>query len=63
MFKGSRFTQFGHHPVPQVFVANPKKPAEVTKILVNNKTKLIAYLENFHNDRVSSCVVYVLSFP
>lgn len=36
----------------QVFVANPKKPAEVTKILVNNKTKLIAYLENFHNDRV-----------
>lgn len=37
----------------QVFVANPKKPREVTKILVNNKAKLIAYLENFHNDRVS----------
>ena len=39
--------------VDKVFVANPKKPREVTKILVNNKAKLIAYLENFHNDRVS----------
>ena len=36
----------------KVFVANPKKPPEVTKILVNNKVKLIAYLENFHNERV-----------
>ncbi len=41
-------TRFLH----KVFVANPKKPREVTKILVNNKAKLIAYLENFHNDRV-----------
>lgn len=41
----------------KVFVANPKKPREVTKILVNNKAKLIAYLENFHNDRVSERTV------
>lgn len=43
--------QYEAFHVFKVFVANPKKPAEVTKILVNNKTKLIAYLENFHNDR------------
>lgn len=36
----------------QVFVANPKKPPEVTKILLTNKAKLITYLENFHNERV-----------
>ncbi|CAN0402699.1 unnamed protein product, partial [Ectocarpus fasciculatus] len=43
--------QYEAFHVFKVFVANPKKPREVTKILVNNKAKLIAYLENFHNDR------------
>lgn len=46
------FPLFSFSWPPKVFVANPKKPPEVTKILVTNKAKLIAYLENFHNDRV-----------
>ncbi|CAM9153154.1 unnamed protein product [Choristocarpus tenellus] len=43
--------QYEAFHVFKVFVANPKKPPEVTKILVKNKTKLIAYLENFHNSK------------
>lgn len=45
---------------PQVFVANPRKPPEITRILLNNKVKLIAYLENFHNERVSKLVAIYL---
>ncbi|CAM9213386.1 unnamed protein product [Ascophyllum nodosum] len=47
----SHSIQYEAFHVFKVFVANPKKPPEVTKILVNNKVKLIAYLENFHNER------------
>ncbi|CAM9697541.1 unnamed protein product [Discosporangium mesarthrocarpum] len=49
--------QYEAFHVFKVFVANPRKPPEVTKILVKNKAKLIAYLENFHNDRVSKLFV------
>merc|ERR1719197_243014 len=43
--------QFEAFHVFKVFVANPKKPADVADILLKNKEKLIAYLENFHNDK------------
>lgn len=43
--------QFEAFHVFKVFVANPKKPPDVAAILFNNKEKLIAYLENFHNEK------------
>jgi len=43
--------QFEAFHVFKVFVANPKKPPEIVRILVTNKTKLVAYLENFHTER------------
>ncbi|ETV78487.1 hypothetical protein H257_08011 [Aphanomyces astaci] len=46
--------QFEAFHVFKVFVANPKKPNEVTQILLNNKDKLIAYLEKFQNDKDDS---------
>ena len=35
----------------QVFVANPKKPPQIETILRRNKEKLLAFLQNFHNDK------------
>jgi hypothetical protein len=35
----------------QVFVANPHKPPAIVDILVNNRSKLLKYLEDFHTDR------------
>ena len=29
---------------------NPRKPNEITLILLNNREKLIAYLQKFHKD-------------
>lgn len=49
--------QFEAFHVFKVFVANPKKPEDITQILVNNSKKLIAYLENFQNEKGTSCVV------
>eukprot|EP00611_Tribonema_gayanum_P003087 TRINITY_DN12413_c0_g1_i4.p1 TRINITY_DN12413_c0_g1~~TRINITY_DN12413_c0_g1_i4.p1 ORF type:complete len:329 (+),score=137.67 TRINITY_DN12413_c0_g1_i4:121-1107(+) len=43
--------QYEAFHVFKVFVANPKKPPEITRILVANRAKLITYLENFHNDK------------
>jgi len=43
--------QFEAFHVFKVFVANPKKPDDITVILVNNRDKLIAFLQNFHNDK------------
>lgn len=43
--------QFEAFHVFKVFVANPKKPDDVTQILINNRTKLIAYLEKFQNEK------------
>ncbi|KAF0700204.1 Aste57867_9258 [Aphanomyces stellatus] len=43
--------QFEAFHVFKVFVANPKKPNEITQILLNNKDKLIAYLEKFQNEK------------
>ncbi|CAM9456751.1 unnamed protein product [Chrysoparadoxa australica] len=43
--------QFEAFHVFKVFVANPKKPPEITKILVNNRERLIDYLGVFHNDK------------
>mmetsp|Transcript_14081 Transcript_14081/g.20815 ORF Transcript_14081/g.20815 Transcript_14081/m.20815 type:complete len:340 (-) Transcript_14081:733-1752(-) len=34
----------------KIFVANPSKPPEIKQILVDNKAKLVAYLETFHVD-------------
>lgn len=38
----------------KIFVANPSKPPEVVKILVDNKVKLIKYLEGLHKERERS---------
>ena len=35
----------------KVFVANPRKPVDITLILVKNRDKLVTYLRNFHNDK------------
>jgi calcium binding protein 39 len=35
----------------KIFVANPNKPDDVIKILVNNKVKLCNYLETLHKER------------
>jgi len=43
--------QFEAFHVFKVFVANPKKPDGITKILVDNRDKLIEYLRKFHNDK------------
>jgi len=37
--------------LPQVFVANPKKPLQIENILRRNKNKLMSFLQNFHNDK------------
>lgn len=39
----------------QVFVANPHKPPAIVDILVNNRGKLLKYLEDFHTDRGEEC--------
>jgi hypothetical protein len=44
--------------VLQVFVANPKKPAQIETILRRNKDKLLVFLRNFHNDKEGA---YILS--
>lgn len=43
--------QFEAFHVFKVFVANPKKPDDITLILINNRDKLIAFLKNFQNDK------------
>jgi calcium binding protein 39 len=43
--------QFEAFHVFKVFVANPRKPAEIVKILFQNKVKLVAYLTGFHKER------------
>eukprot|EP00612_Vaucheria_litorea_P002089 CAMPEP_0171456462 /NCGR_PEP_ID=MMETSP0945-20130129/2935_1 /TAXON_ID=109269 /ORGANISM="Vaucheria litorea, Strain CCMP2940" /LENGTH=346 /DNA_ID=CAMNT_0011981883 /DNA_START=89 /DNA_END=1129 /DNA_ORIENTATION=+ len=43
--------QYEAFHVFKVFVANPNKPPEIERILVNNRAKLTAYLENFHRDK------------
>lgn len=47
----SRSIQFEAFHVFKVFVANPNKPPAILHILVKNKDKLIAFLNNFHNDK------------
>ncbi|KAF8320354.1 mo25 protein [Clavulina sp. PMI_390] len=47
----SKNIQFEAFHVFKVFVANPKKPAQVESILRRNKEKLLAFLQNFHNDK------------
>ncbi|DAZ93625.1 TPA: hypothetical protein N0F65_003765 [Lagenidium giganteum] len=43
--------QFEAFHVFKVFVANPKKPDNISQILCNNREKLIAYLKNFQNSK------------
>mmetsp|Transcript_29951 Transcript_29951/g.39378 ORF Transcript_29951/g.39378 Transcript_29951/m.39378 type:complete len:344 (-) Transcript_29951:321-1352(-) len=43
--------QFEAFHVFKVFVANPRKPADIVNILLKNRDKLLAFLENFHNDK------------
>lgn len=47
----SAHIQFEAFHVFKVFVANPKKEVGVRRILKTNQEKLVAYLEDFHNDR------------
>lgn len=47
----SKNIQFEAFHVFKVFVANPRKPAHIESILRRNKTKLISFLQGFHNDR------------
>uniref|UniRef100_A0A6U6CC54 Serine/threonine-protein phosphatase 4 regulatory subunit 3-like central domain-containing protein n=1 Tax=Odontella aurita TaxID=265563 RepID=A0A6U6CC54_9STRA len=35
----------------KIFVANPEKPQDIVRILVDNKTKLIRYLDGLHRER------------
>lgn len=45
-------------------MANPKKPAEIEAILRRNKDKLLAFLQNFHNDKEGkSLYFYALDPP
>eukprot|EP00010_Vexillifera_abyssalis_P007680 CAMPEP_0201544908 /NCGR_PEP_ID=MMETSP0173_2-20130828/1518_1 /ASSEMBLY_ACC=CAM_ASM_000268 /TAXON_ID=218659 /ORGANISM="Vexillifera sp., Strain DIVA3 564/2" /LENGTH=334 /DNA_ID=CAMNT_0047953189 /DNA_START=27 /DNA_END=1031 /DNA_ORIENTATION=- len=46
----SKSIQFEAFHVFKVFVANPKKTEPILTILVRNKSKLIKFLSNFHND-------------
>lgn len=47
----SKNIQFEAFHVFKVFVANPKKPAQIETILRRNKEKLLAFLKDFHNDK------------
>jgi len=47
----SRNIQFEAFHVFKVFVANPKKPAQIEAILRRNKDKLLTFLKGFHNDK------------
>lgn len=47
----SKSIQFEAFHVFKVFVANPKKTQPVVDVLLNNREKLLKYLESFQNDR------------
>lgn len=47
----SKSIQFEAFHVFKVFVANPNKTRPVTEVLLNNKDKLLGYLEDFQSDR------------
>jgi len=47
----SKNIQFEAFHVFKVFVANPKKPAQIETILRRNKDKLLSFLKDFHNDK------------
>ena len=51
VFKVSRDRDITGHADYEVFVANPHKPYEVDVILRRNKTKLLSFLKEFHNDK------------
>lgn len=46
--------QFEAFHVFKIFAANPNKTAEITKVLSQNKIKLVSYLEKFHCEKESS---------
>lgn len=35
----------------KIFVANPSKPPDITKVLMDNQVKLVKYLETLHSER------------
>jgi len=47
----SKNIQFEAFHVFKVFVANPKKADAILKILVLNKTRLLQFLDGFHNEK------------
>eukprot|EP01026_Neomeris_dumetosa_P073307 TRINITY_DN752_c0_g3_i1.p1 TRINITY_DN752_c0_g3~~TRINITY_DN752_c0_g3_i1.p1 ORF type:complete len:386 (+),score=40.26 TRINITY_DN752_c0_g3_i1:117-1160(+) len=47
----SHTIQFEAFHVFKVFIANPKKPQAIVEVLVNNKSKLLKYLEEFLSER------------
>ncbi|KAK8807353.1 hypothetical protein WA158_004112 [Blastocystis sp. Blastoise] len=44
--------QFEAFHVFKVFVANPRKPAQIISVLVSNQQKLVSFLQNFLEDKV-----------
>ena len=46
-----RNIQFEAFHVFKVFVANPNKPTEILQILIENKDKLIKFLQSFHTEK------------
>jgi calcium binding protein 39 len=46
----SKSIQFEAFHVFKVFVANPNKTPAILNILIKNKSKLVSFLGNFHND-------------
>jgi len=47
----SKNIQYEAFHVFKVFVANPNKPPDIIEMLKHNKSKMLRYLGNFHNDR------------
>lgn len=56
----SAHIQYEAFHVFKVFVANPNKEEGVRRILVTNKEKLVAYLQDFHNDRKGKDNLYII---
>jgi calcium binding protein 39 len=50
----SRTIQHEAFHVFKVFVANPKKPADIRAILISNREKLLRFLKQFLEDRGAS---------
>ena len=39
----------------KIFVTNPSKPPNITKVLMDNQVKLVKYLETLHSEHEKTC--------